>query len=167
MSTTNKQPQLIRAFLDSIVTTFQRMRNVGEQLHEDTGISPAMRLIMRVIHEMGPMTVPQIAREKPVSRQVIQKQVKSLIDKGYIEQKANPAHNTSQLLDLTDFGRSELSAMNKRESDIFENIDLVVTEEELMKTIEVIQKVEQHLGSRDWKEFVNQIGAANSQSQNT
>ncbi|QQE12880.1 MarR family transcriptional regulator [Planctomycetota bacterium] len=155
----DQQAAAIRAFIDSVITTFQRLRSVGEQLHGNTGITPAMRLIMRTIDEMGAMTVPQIAREKPVSRQVVQKQVKSLLDKGYVEQKPNPAHNTSQLIDLTELGREELKEMNRREMTIFKHVETAIDVPNMLASVQTIEAIERHLASRDWTEYLNALEA--------
>ena len=152
-----EQAAAIRSFLDSIVTTFQRVRSVGERLHGDRRITPAMRLIMRAIDEMGPMTVPQIAREKPVSRQVVQKQVKQLLDRGYVEQLPNPAHNTSQLIDLTEMGHAELKESNRREMTIFRHVEMDVSVDEIVRAVETVRKLEKHLASRDWADYLENL----------
>ena len=63
---------------------------------------------------MGPHTVPQIARMRPVARQHIQKLANEMAADGLIELIDNPAHKRSKLLRLTPKGEAryeELSAM--------------------------------------------------------
>lgn len=52
----------------------------------------------------GPLTVPQIARMRPVSRQRMQKLTDQLIGEGLVELIDNPRHQRSKLVKLTAAG---------------------------------------------------------------
>src|SRR5690606_18141459 len=51
---------------------FNRLRALGDTLHEDLGITASMRSVLESLHEDGARTVPQIAKSKSVTRQHIQ-----------------------------------------------------------------------------------------------
>ena len=54
-----------------------------------------------MIQEHGPMTVPQIAQHRRVSRQRIQVMVDEYVAEGHLAFAANPSHKRSKLVTLT------------------------------------------------------------------
>lgn len=92
----------------------------------DMGIRAHERAVMEHLHNWGDSSVPQIARLFYVSRQNIQVRVNSLIKKGLLEKKQNPAHQRSVLLGLTDKGKQLFADIQETEAklmaDIFHNI---------------------------------------------
>jgi DNA-binding MarR family transcriptional regulator len=66
------------------------------------------------LRENGPTTIPELARDRPVSRQHIRQLSQSLVQRGWIEQVPNPLHRRSFLLRLTPGGESALVAMDRR-----------------------------------------------------
>src|SRR5579871_4207071 len=84
------------------------LRAFGEALHADLGVTTAMRGVMTSLAGVGPRTVPELARERPVSRQHIQAVVNELMTAGLVQATANPAHRRSQLIGLTDQGQRVL-----------------------------------------------------------
>lgn len=68
------------------------------------------------------MSVPQLARARPVSRQHIQALVNPLVAEGLVELGENPAHKRSKFVDLTDQGRQLAENMLRRESELLEII---------------------------------------------
>ena len=84
---------------------FQRLRATGEELHEDSGITPSQRAVLEFLSQHQPQTVPQMARENSVTRQHIQIIVNKLLEDGLVECISNPAHNRSSLIQMTSSGR--------------------------------------------------------------
>lgn len=110
--------------LDSLIvevrTAFHRLKAVSDQMHRDLGITAAMRAVMETVADDGPMTVPQIARARGVSRQHIQTSVDSLAATGLVGLKENPAHRRSPLVVLTRRGKSVFREIRRRERAVLE-----------------------------------------------
>lgn len=69
---------------------------------------------LRTLVKEGPMTVPDMARSKPVSRQHCQTIVNTLEAQGLVEFVDNPKHKTSKLVRVTKRGRARFESMRKQ-----------------------------------------------------
>jgi len=120
-------PVAVEGVTSAVRSLFHRMRAVGDRLHADLGVTTAMRGVMESLAANGPMTVPQMARQRPVSRQHIQVLVNQLAAADLCTSRPNPGHKRSVLIDLTDRGRSVFAEIREREAaliaDIFGGID--------------------------------------------
>jgi DNA-binding MarR family transcriptional regulator len=94
---------------------FQRLKAIGEHLHEDLDVTVAMRAVLETLVEDGPLTVPQIARRKAVTRQHIQTIVDALLAKKLVKLDDNPAHRRSPLIVATAKGSDLFADMRRRE----------------------------------------------------
>ena len=101
---------------------FNRLREVGDQLHQDIGITSAQRAVLETLYENGAQTVPQIARSKSVSRQHIQVIVDSLSSDALIEAVENPAHKRSPLIQLTPSARKIFAKMRRKEAKLIKEL---------------------------------------------
>ncbi|HEX7006177.1 MAG TPA: MarR family transcriptional regulator [Alphaproteobacteria bacterium] len=97
---------------------FNRLKALGDALHEDLGITASMRSVLESLHEDGARTVPQIAKSKSVTRQHIQTIVDALTAAGLVALQANPAHKRSPLVVLTAAGRKAFADMRRREATV-------------------------------------------------
>jgi DNA-binding MarR family transcriptional regulator len=116
MSRAEKMVALTRA----VRSAFNRLKALGDALHSDLEITAAMRAVMETLADAGPMTVPQIAKEKGVTRQHIQLLADTLTAAGLAAMKENPAHRRSSLIALTEKGRRAFAKMRAREAPIIE-----------------------------------------------
>jgi DNA-binding MarR family transcriptional regulator len=101
-------------FLYLVPLLYARLRSFSEALHGEGALSGARR---GVLHSLAaaPATVPQLARTRPVARQVMQKLVDELAEEGAVEFADNPHHQRSKLVKLTARGQRRLSEMQARE----------------------------------------------------
>jgi DNA-binding MarR family transcriptional regulator len=113
---------VMRALTEEVVATFHRLRATSEQLHGDGDSSAGRRGVLRELARVGPRTVPDMARSRPVSRQYMQVLVDGLAADGLVKLVHNPAHARSHLVQLTAAGRRMLAASDARESQAFEDI---------------------------------------------
>lgn len=92
-----------------IETAEQLIREVlsfSTQLRKRTGALPAAALrVLECLLGHGPLTVPQVARNRQTSRQNIQVIVNGLARDGWVVVAPNPAHKRSPLISLTDKGQ--------------------------------------------------------------
>jgi len=70
---------LLRLF-DEIPATLHRLKAVATRVHGLDASSAGRRGILRSLDSMGPQSVPQMARARPVSRQHIQVLVNGLLE---------------------------------------------------------------------------------------
>lgn len=70
--------------------------------------------ILRTLAKEGPMTVPEMARSRPVSRQHCQTISNALEAQGLVEFVDNPKHKKSKLVRVTKKGRDRFQSMRKQ-----------------------------------------------------
>jgi DNA-binding MarR family transcriptional regulator len=157
MKRTQTTPATLAALsglFDDTVALFHRLTAVAEQVHGQGGLSAARRGVLRSLDRLGPQTVPQMARARPVSRQLIQSLVNELRREGYVELTANPAHRRSSLVRLTRRGKVLVDAMGSRELRLLKKLAIPVTERELAGASSVLRSVREALESVRWKAIV-------------
>lgn len=97
---------------------FHRLKAVGDELHKEHQVTTSMRGVMQSLFNGEPRTVPQLAAARPVSRQHIQTIVDTLLERGLVQQIANPSHKRSNLIDLTEEGCELFVKMREAELQI-------------------------------------------------
>jgi DNA-binding MarR family transcriptional regulator len=131
-----------KALFDVVVQTthtFFRMRAVGAEFGAVTSWGGSTLGVLQTLKTMGPHTVPQIARMRPVARQHIQKLANEMAADGLIEFIDNPAHKRSQLLKLTAKGEARFEKLSRRFVDLVERCARDMDEAELRTTAEVLK----------------------------
>ena len=68
------------------------------------GLTGSKMGVLRSLHELGPATVSDIARMRPVSRQGVQRLAQDLTSKGLTRLSASPDDGRSKILELTPKG---------------------------------------------------------------
>jgi DNA-binding MarR family transcriptional regulator len=116
----------LQELFDETVSLFHLLRALAAQLHRQGEMTAGRRGILRGLDRLGPQTVPQMARARPVSRQHIQLEVNQLEAEGLVELVANVAHRRSRLVRLTPKGKAHLEEMYQREAELFATLDDVV-----------------------------------------
>ena len=122
MTATTMQNKNLRAksstfdkVFSEVQSLFHRMGAAVAQIHDQGELTGGRRGVMRDIYRLGPRTVPQMARARPVSRQHIQQQVDILLERKLVRREPNPAHKRSPLIALTDAGRALIQNMRAEE----------------------------------------------------
>ena len=69
---------------------------------------------LRTLMKEGPMTVPEMARTRPISRQHCQTMCNALEAQGLVEFVDNPKHKKSKLVRPTKKGRARFESMRKQ-----------------------------------------------------
>ena len=112
----------VEALTGEVRACFNRLKALGDLLHQDLRITAAMRAVLESIVAGGEQTVPQIARAKAVTRQHIQVIVNNLADLDLIAIDPNPADKRSPLVRLTDEGRAAFARMREREREVLSEL---------------------------------------------
>ncbi|MFD5572329.1 MarR family winged helix-turn-helix transcriptional regulator [Streptomyces cadmiisoli] len=94
---------------------YRRVHRKIEQDAPQQGLSVGVRAVLDLLHEHGPMTVPQMGRAQSISRQFVQRMVNGAVADGLVEAVPNPAHARSSLIRLTDAGCTAIDAVIARE----------------------------------------------------
>jgi len=140
--------QKMVALTTAVRLAFNRLKGLGDELHRDLEVTTAMRAVMETLAGQGPMTVPQIAKLKGVTRQHIQLLADALVEAGLAVVKENPAHRRSSLIALTDKGRRMFAKMGAREAPIIEEVAAAFEAQELERAAHVLNRLsaalEQH-----------------------
>ena len=136
----------IAATIRALRECFHRLKAYGDEVHAALGVNASMRGVLESLDEGGPLTVPQIARLKGVSRQHIQLVVNALAKQGHAAIAANPQDARSPVVEITKAGRALYRKIVVREMTIlsafaerFSASDLAVTRrslDEIKKTLE-------------------------------
>lgn len=105
-SATERQtdPETFYALIRLIRRVFNGLSGLSDAIHTDRGVTAGMRAVMEQLALSGPQTVPEMARARAVSRQHIQVLVNSLLERGIVENRPNPAHRRSLKIALTPAG---------------------------------------------------------------
>lgn len=105
----------LMAIADLVPRLFFKLRILSESLHRDDDLSTPERGVLIDIAIHGPLTSPQIAALRPVTRQAIQPVLTKLLERGYVEIIPNPRHRRSPLHKLTATGERLLTRLRQRE----------------------------------------------------
>jgi DNA-binding MarR family transcriptional regulator len=129
------------ALTQAVRAAFNRLKALSDDLHGDGEVTTAMRAVMETLSSAGPMTVPQIARTKGVTRQHIQMLADALVAAGLAAVKDNPAHRRSSLIALTEKGRRTFAKMAAREAPLIEELGWEFDAPELERATAVLSRL--------------------------
>jgi DNA-binding MarR family transcriptional regulator len=127
---------------------YHLLRALGDQTQADLGVTSAMRSVMHSLAAGEPRSVPDLARQRPVSRQHMQTLVNDLLAARLVETLPNAAHRRSPLIALTDDGRRQLKLLQTRETDLLARTAPAVSHAELAAATRLIDLLERDLQRR-------------------
>jgi DNA-binding MarR family transcriptional regulator len=108
------------AATELILSTFRLnglLLTAGDLLAAEEDLTAARWQVLGAISlAERPLTVPQIARRMGLTRQSVHATVKRLVDDGFLEFVPNADHRRSQLVDVTEWGRAQYEALDKRQA---------------------------------------------------
>jgi DNA-binding MarR family transcriptional regulator len=141
------QPDLA-PLIGRIPRLYYLLKAVGDQQHADLGVSTAMRGVMASLAAGEPRTVPELARERPVSRQHMQTVVNELLAAGLVETAPNPSHRRSPRIALSEDGRGRLKLIQAREAELLARTAPAVSHAELAAATRLFDLLERDLARR-------------------
>jgi len=125
-----------------------------DQSHRQGETTAGKLGILRGLNRLGPQTVPQMARARPVSRQYIQALVNQLAAEGRIEFVDNPAHKRSRLVRLTPQGKDVVDSAMRREAKFLPRLKIDVPEKDLRTATSVLRAVRAVFERTQWRELL-------------
>ena len=127
---------------------FFRIRAVGQRTGLITGWGGGAFGFMRSLVLLGPLTVPQIARMRPTSRQRMQRLADELAADGLVEFIDNPKHRSSKLVRLTRKGDARYREMSARFLAIASTMGGDLSEADVRKTTEIVRQLSDDMRGR-------------------
>lgn len=145
------------AVIGETVSLFHRLRVVTEEIHHQGEMTSGKRGVLASLDRLGPQTVPQMARSRPVSRQYIQMLVNELLNNGYVEPLENPAHKRSRLVRITPKGKELFDSMMLKEAILLSKLKLDISQEKLLTAVEVLKSLRKLFESKEWRQLLKTI----------
>lgn len=126
----------------------EALKSAARQLHEQSGLSVPERALLLELRKSGPLTVPDLARRRGVSRQFIQNTINPLLAQGTVVAEPNPAHRRSKLMGLTPAGVELIRQVMRREGALMQELAVDVEAGTLRQAADTLGQVERLLSGQ-------------------
>lgn len=143
---TQKQQEMT-ALIREIRTAFNRLKAIAEALHADLEVNPSMRAVLQALVSKAPQTVPEIAKERGVSRQHVQKVMNVLLENGLVRAEDNPDHKRSDFYLPTPRGAGVFSEIQARELEPMSKLADALPEREIIAATQLLAQMNEMIES--------------------
>lgn len=133
---------VLAAILELVPSLFFKLKASTEALHAREALTTGERGVLRDLVGSGPMTVPQLAALRPVSRQAIQQVTDRLLRRELIVAEENPRHARSVLYATTPRGRRLLAAAQRREQTALSEAARDLPTRQLADTLAMLRRID-------------------------
>jgi DNA-binding MarR family transcriptional regulator len=120
---------------------FFRLRAMGQRAGLITSWGGGAFGFMRSLAVIGPLTVPQIAKMRPTSRQRMQRLADELAAEGLVAFIDNPRHRRSRLVRLTRKGEARYRALSARLLAVAATMGEDLSEAEIRKAAGTVRRL--------------------------
>ena len=120
---------------------FFRIRAFGQKAGFMTSWGAGAFGFLRSLALLGPLTVPEIARMRPTSRQRMQRLADELAAQGLVAFVDNPRHRRSKLVRLTRKGNRHYRRLNLQLLAIASGMGAELMETDIRKSIEIVRRL--------------------------
>jgi DNA-binding MarR family transcriptional regulator len=141
------QPDLA-PFVGRIPRLYSLLKALGDEMHADIGVTTSGRAVMSSLAADEGRTVPELARERAVSRQHIQSVINEMLAAGLVEATRNPSHRRSARFVLTEEGRRRLRVIADRETQYLARLAPAISHMELAAATRLFDLLERDLAAR-------------------
>jgi DNA-binding MarR family transcriptional regulator len=135
----------LMGLIEEAVGVHLQLQILTQELHGQSELSRACRGILRDLYRLGPRTVPQLARGRPVSRQNVLTLVNRLIADGLAEAIRNPEHKRSYLVRLTPRGKALLEQIWSHEIALLKRLNLNLSANDLEAAAKILHQLREAL----------------------
>ena len=135
----NQTKQAVDELINEARVFYQSLVQASEDLHRADGLSLGMRAVLEYLLREGSETVPNMARQRRVTRQRIQTLTNQLLELGFVESRDNPATKRSPLIELTEAGRAQINLMRVSEAALVRAVQ--TSDSQLRIATQVLQEV--------------------------
>jgi DNA-binding MarR family transcriptional regulator len=144
----DSKAEAIADLMLQVAQCFFRIRAVGQKTGFITSWGGGAFGFIRSLALLGPLTVPQIARMRPTSRQRMQRLADELAGEGLVKFIDNPKHRRSKLVQLTRKGEARYCEMNARFLVIASTMGVALSEADIRKTTEIVRQLSDDVKAR-------------------
>jgi DNA-binding MarR family transcriptional regulator len=131
-----------------VAQCFFKIRALGQKAGFITGWGGGAFGFLRSLALLGPLTVPQIARMRPTSRQRMQRLANELAAEELVEFVGNPNHRRSKLVRLTRKGDARYRKLNARLHAIASTMGADLSEAEIRRATEIVRQLSDDVKAR-------------------
>jgi DNA-binding MarR family transcriptional regulator len=143
-----RRAEAVAELMFEVAQCFFRIRAFGQQAGFITSWGAGTFGFLRSLALLGPLTVPEIARMRPTSRQRMQRLADELAAHGLVRFVDNPKHRRSRLVQLTVKGRARYREQNASLVAIASTMGVGLGEAVIRDTIEVVRRLSEEVKSR-------------------
>jgi len=144
----DSKAEAVAELMLEVAQCFFRIRAVGQQTGLITTWGGGAFGFLRSLALLGPLTVPQIARMRPTSRQRMQRLADELAAEGLVELIDNPKHRRSKHVRLTRKGDARYRELNARFLSIASTMGGAVSEADIRTTIGIVRQLSDDVRAR-------------------
>jgi DNA-binding MarR family transcriptional regulator len=138
-SITDGKAEAIADLMLEVAQYFFRIRALGQKTGLITRWGGGAFGFMRSLALLGPLTVPQIAKMRPTSRQRMQRLADELAADGLVEFIDNPKHRRSKLVQLTRKGDARYRELSARLLAIASTMGIGLSEGKIRTATEIMR----------------------------
>ncbi len=140
-STVAGKSEAIAALVLDVAQCFFRWRALGQKTGFITGWGAGAYGFLRSLALLGPLTVSEIARMRPTSRQRMQRLANELAAEGLVEFIDNPKHRRSKLVRLTPKGDARYRRLSIRLLEIASTMGAGLSEQDIRRAGEIVRQI--------------------------
>lgn len=144
----DSKSEAIAELMLEVAQCFFKIRAVGQKTGHITTWGGGAFGFMRSLALLGPLTVPQIARMRPTSRQRMQRLADELAAEGLVKFVDNPKHRRSKLVQLTPEGEARYHELDARLLAIASTAGAALGETDIRRTTEVLRALSDDMKAR-------------------
>ena len=137
----SRKGEAIADLMLEVAQFFFRLRAVGQRTGLITSWGAGAFGFMRSLALIGPLTVPQIAKMRPTSRQRMQRLADELAAEGLVEFIGNPRHRRSKLVRLTREGDARYRELSARLRAMASTMGADLSEVDIGRTTEIVRRL--------------------------
>ena len=156
MSSEANPEELSQALKELLIETTMLHHHVAMASRSLVGASDltnAQVSVLRSVDGVGARTVPQLASERGVARQPVQRTVDELHEAGLVRLVENPRHKRSRLVEATPAGRRRLREMERRQNQWTRPLAEGLSVSTLRSASRLLRRVRERLQERARGEF--------------
>jgi len=144
----DSKAEAIAEVMLEVAQCFFKIRALGQKTGLITSWGGGAFGFMRSLALLGPLTVPQIARMRPTSRQRMQRLADELAAEGLVKFIDNPKHQRSKLVQLTPKGDARYRELDAKLLVIASTLGVALSEADIRKTAEIVRQLSDDVKAR-------------------
>jgi DNA-binding MarR family transcriptional regulator len=144
----DSKAETIAELMLEVAQCFFRIRALGQRTGLITSWGGGAFGFLRSLALLGPLTVPQIARMRPTSRQRMQRLADELAAEGLVKFIDNPKHRRSKLVQLTPKGDARYRDFDARLLSIASTMCVALSKPDIRRTTEIVRQLSDNVKAR-------------------